>query len=26
VMVAGFVAIHISEGMKKDRGDPPSEE
>jgi hypothetical protein len=25
VMVAGFVAIHISEGMKKDRGDPPPE-
>ena len=23
VMVAGFVAVHISEGMKKDRGDPP---
>jgi len=23
VMVAGFVAIHISEGMRKGRGDPP---
>ena len=26
VMVAGFVAMHISESMKKDRGDPPSDE
>jgi hypothetical protein len=25
VMVAGFVAVHISEGMNKDRGDPPPE-
>ncbi len=24
VMVAGFVAVHISENMKRDRGDPPS--
>ena len=26
VMVAGFVAIHISEGMKNDRGDQPPDE
>jgi len=26
VMVAGFVALHISENMKKNRGDPPSDE
>jgi len=26
VMVAGFVALHISENMKKNRGDPPAEE
>jgi hypothetical protein len=26
VMVAGFVAVHISESMQKNRGDPPSEE
>jgi hypothetical protein len=26
VMVAGFVAVHISESMKKNRGDPPAEE
>jgi hypothetical protein len=26
VMVAGFVALHISESMRKDRGDPPSDE
>jgi hypothetical protein len=25
VMVAGFVAVHISENMKKTRGDPPSD-
>jgi hypothetical protein len=25
VMVAGFVAVHISESMKKDRRDPPSD-
>ena len=25
VMVAGFVAMHISENMKKNRGDPPSD-
>ena len=25
VMVAGFVAVHISERMKNDRGDPPSD-
>jgi hypothetical protein len=23
VMVAGFVATHISESMRKNRGDPP---
>jgi hypothetical protein len=26
VMVAGFVAVHISESMNKDRGDSPSDE
>jgi hypothetical protein len=26
VMVAGFVAVHISERMKKDRGDPPPDD
>jgi hypothetical protein len=26
VMVAGFVAIHISEGMRKSRGDPPPDD
>jgi hypothetical protein len=26
VMVAGFVAIHISEGMKKNSGDPPPDD
>ena len=25
VMVAGFVAVHISENMQKNRGDPPSD-
>ena len=25
VMVAGFVAVHISENMRKNRGDPPSD-
>ena len=25
VMVAGFVAMHISESMRKNRGDPPSD-
>ena len=25
VMVAGFVAVHISESMRKNRGDPPSD-
>jgi len=25
VMVAGFVALHISENMRKNRGDPPSD-
>jgi hypothetical protein len=26
VMVAGFVAVHISESMKRDRGDPPPDD
>ena len=26
VMVAGFVAVHISKNMQKNRGDPPSDE
>ena len=26
VMVAGFVATHISESMRKNRGDPPSDD
>ena len=26
VMVAGFVAMHISENMRRNRGDPPSDE
>jgi len=26
VMVAGFVAMHISESMRKNRGDPPSDD
>jgi len=26
VMVAGFVAVHISESMNRDRGDPPPDE
>jgi hypothetical protein len=26
VMVAGFVAVHISKSMQKNRGDPPSDE